>query len=133
MNVFAIEKFDENEWFLHIGLTVVYLVLWLTPKRLPSQIVLLLCVWSFTVSKFYDFTFGGGSLDYYDVNDSPRYCLMDLATYFFYAPFGYFFIALYERWEIRGLRTVFYILGWSAVAVGIEFVMDFFHVITYKL
>ncbi|MBL0387836.1 hypothetical protein JJB07_14440 [Tumebacillus sp. ITR2] len=132
MKVFAIEKWDGNEWFLVCGVVLVYLALWLIPKRLPSSTTLLLCTWAFTVSKFYDFTFGGGLFDYYDVNDSPRYCIMDLASYFFYAPFGYFFIYLYELWKIRGRWTVLYIVGWSFVGVGIEWIMDCFHVIVYK-
>ncbi|PWK14307.1 hypothetical protein [Tumebacillus permanentifrigoris] len=132
MSIFAIDKFDQNEWFVIIGAVVTYTGLLLLPKRLPTSTTLLLCIWAFTTPKFYDFTLGGGLFDYYDVNDSPRYCIMDLVSYFFFAPFGYFFIYFYEWLRARGRAVVFYILGWSLVAVGVEWLMVYFHVLTYK-
>jgi hypothetical protein len=132
MSIFAIEKFDANEWYLVIGTVIVYTVMYLLPKRLPASSTLLLCIWSFTVSMFYDFTIGGGLIDYYDVNDSPDYCLMDLVSYFFYAPFGYFVVYFYERLGITRRSCIWYLLAWALIAIANEWVMDTFRVIIYK-
>ncbi|MGZ4163057.1 MAG: hypothetical protein ACXVPK_03360 [Tumebacillaceae bacterium] len=66
------------------------------------------------------------------MNYSPRYCLMDLATYFMYAPFAYFFIYLYEKFAITLKCIALYIIVCSILSVGVEAVMVYFKVITYK-
>jgi hypothetical protein len=132
MNIFAIDRFDQNEWFIIIMLILTYLIAYLIPRRFPTSITVLLMIWAFTVSQLFDFTIGGGVFDYYDVNDSPRYCLMDLATYFLYAPFSYFFIYIYDVFQIKPRHLALYIIVCSIFAVGFETLMVVFKVITYK-
>ena len=66
------------------------------PKNCPPQITILFLVWGFTSSTVFDFTIGGGLLDFYKVNDSNKYELTDLMTYFLFATFSNFFIYFYE-------------------------------------
>ncbi|MCM3117042.1 hypothetical protein M3610_17340 [Neobacillus sp. MER 74] len=68
----------KNEIYILIMLAVAYLAFFLFPKRLPTSITILFLVWGFASSTLFDFTIGGGLLDYYKVNDSNKYELFDL-------------------------------------------------------
>ncbi|WP_237049390.1 hypothetical protein [Lentibacillus amyloliquefaciens] len=76
------ETFDKNEIYILVMLVVVFVAFFMFPKKLPRHITLLFLVWGFTTSTFYDFTIGGGLMDFYKVNDSNKYELIDLLTYF---------------------------------------------------
>ncbi|MGZ4163056.1 MAG: hypothetical protein ACXVPK_03355 [Tumebacillaceae bacterium] len=64
MRIFAIDKFDQNEWFIIVMLVIAYVIAFVLPKKLPTPITLLLFIWAFTISKLFDFTIGGGLFDY---------------------------------------------------------------------
>lgn len=84
------EHFDKNEIYIIVMLVIAYSALFLLPKKLPPNITLLFLVWGFASSTLFDFTIGGGLLDFYKVNDSNRYELSDVLSYFLFATFGYF-------------------------------------------
>lgn len=126
------ETFNDNEWFILVGIICLYGVVFLLPRRLDPKITLILFVWGFTVSKFFDFTIGGGLFDYYEVNDSAHYEIFDEMSYFVYAPFSYFFIYFFDALRIKGKFIGMYILSWSIIAVGSEWLTVIFHMITYK-
>jgi hypothetical protein len=117
-------RFDSNEWFV-IGLTVLaYAAVWLLPKRVPDSWMILALVWGFTSSTVFDFTIGGGLMDYYVVNDSDRYEITDLFTLLMFAPFGYFFIYFYERLRISRKTMLLYIAAWTVVGVGFQWIAE---------
>jgi len=111
------ERFDSNEWFVLIMLVLAYAAVWRLPKRVPTSWMLLALLWGFASSSVFDFTIGGGLLDYYKVNDTNRYELMDLFTYILFAPFGYFFIYGYELLRITRRTLILYIAGWAIVGM----------------
>lgn len=82
------EQFDKNEIYILVLLVITYAAFFLFPKRLPRHITILFLVWGFASSTLFDFTIGAGVLDFYKVNDSNRYELFDLLTYFLFATFG---------------------------------------------
>ncbi|UUZ89882.1 hypothetical protein LJK87_28065 [Paenibacillus sp. P25] len=104
----------------------------LLPKRFPVRLTVLLFFWGYTVDTIYDYTIGGHVLDFYDTFVSPRYTLMDLLTYFAFGPMPYIFIYLYEDWQIRGRKTIFFIAGWSVLSIFIEKWATSLGVFTYK-
>ncbi|OLS33688.1 hypothetical protein [Bacillus sp. MRMR6] len=116
------ETFDKNEIYILVSLVVAYGAFFFLPKRLPREITIMFLVWGFASSTLFDFTIGGGLLDFYKVNDSNKYELSDLLTYFLFAPISYFFIYFYERFKINKNRFIFYILGWALVGLGMEVV-----------
>lgn len=126
------EHFDLNEWSVLGILVVSYAaIIWL-PKRVPTSLMILGLVWGFTSSTLFDFTIGGGLMDFYRVNDSNRYELTDLFAYFMFAPFGYFFIYLYEVIKIKKKTLMLYILGWTVVGVGFQWIAEWLHMTTYQ-
>jgi hypothetical protein len=126
------EHFDSNEWFVLVMLIVSYAaVIWL-PKKVPLNLMILGLVWGFTSSTFFDFTIGGGLLDFYKVNDSNHYELTDLFTYCMFAPFGYFFIYFYEVLKIRKKTLIYYIIGWTVVGVGFQKIAEWMKMTHYQ-
>nr|WP_275984090.1 hypothetical protein [Paenibacillus hamazuiensis] len=114
-------------------LCVSYAAIWLLPKRLPRSVAIVSLVWGFASSTLFDFTIGGGMMDFYRVNDSNRYELTDLLTYFMFAPFGYFFVYFYEWLHIRKKTFLLYVAGWSAVGMGFEWLAERVHMTQYQL
>ncbi|WP_223589142.1 hypothetical protein [Neobacillus bataviensis] len=126
------ESFDKNEIYILIMMLIVYMAFFLFPKRLPRSITILFLVWGFASSTLFDFTIGGGLLDFYKVNDSNKYDLADLLTYFLFAPFSYFFVYFYERFKINKKTFIFYVLGWSLVGLVMEKVSTLMGVTRYQ-
>lgn len=126
------EQFDKNEIYILVMLVLSYAAIFLFPKILPRDITILFLVWGFASSTLFDFTIGGGLLDFYRVNDSNRYELTDLLTYFLFATFGYFFIYFYEKFRINQKRFIFYILGWTIIGLMMEKVSGWMGVTHYQ-
>lgn len=126
------EQFDKNEIYILVMLALSYAGIFLFPKILPRDITILFLVWGFASSTLFDFTIGGGLLDFYKVNDSNRYELTDLLTYFLFATFGYFFIYFYEKFRINQKRFIFYILGWTIIGLMMEKVSGWMGVTHYQ-
>jgi hypothetical protein len=64
--------------------------------------------------------------------DGPKYTIMDLFVYLLYGPYGYLLVYFYEKFEIRGLRIVFYIIFWALIGIAFEFINVKMGVFTYK-
>jgi glucan phosphoethanolaminetransferase (alkaline phosphatase superfamily) len=126
------EQFDKNEIYILVMIVITYMAFFLLPKRLPRTITILFLVWGFASSTLFDFTIGGGLLDFYKVNDSNRYELFDLLTYILFATFGYFFVYFYEWLGINKKRFIFYVLGWTLVGLGMEKVSIWLGVTQYQ-
>ncbi|WEG14707.1 hypothetical protein PU629_10310 [Pullulanibacillus sp. KACC 23026] len=114
------EQFDKNEIYILVLLIVAYGAFFLFPKKLPRDVTLLFLLWGFASSTFYDFTIGGGLLDFYKVNDSNRYELFDLLTYFSFSTFSYFYVYFYELFKIKKFKFIAYVIGWAIVGLLME-------------
>ncbi|MFD1361254.1 hypothetical protein [Lentibacillus salinarum] len=126
------ESFDKNEIYVLVMLVISYAAFFMFPKKLPRDMTLLFLVWGFTIATFLDFTIGGGVMDFYKVNDSDKYELTDLLTYFLFAPFSYFFVYFYRRFQIGRKTIIFYIIGWTLLALLMERVSLFMDVVHYN-
>ncbi|WP_202914609.1 hypothetical protein [Paenibacillus antri] len=127
------EQFDRNEWYV-IGMTVAaYAAVFLLPRKVPVSYMILGLVWGFASATLFDFTIGGGLMDFYVVNDTNRYEIMDLLVYIMFAPYGYFMVNFYEMLGIRKkLWVVLYILGWTIFGTGVQWVSEWMHMTTYQ-
>ncbi|WP_284643482.1 hypothetical protein [Paenibacillus silviterrae] len=126
------EHFDKNEWYILSMLVITYGAIWLLPKRLPRSLLIAGFVWGFASSTLFDFTIGGGLMDFYRVNDTNRYELTDLLVYFMFAPFGYFFVYFFEVMKITRKTVIPYILGWTVLGVAVEWVSEQMGMTTYQ-
>ncbi|GAA0315460.1 hypothetical protein GCM10008967_02530 [Bacillus carboniphilus] len=126
------ESFDTNEMYISFMLVLAYSAFLIFPKRLPHHITLLIMTWGFATSTLFDFTIGGGLMDFYKVNDSNQYELFDLITYFLFAPFSYFFVYFYERFNINKKTFIVYVLGWCVLGLVMEKVSSWMGVTHYQ-
>ncbi|WP_163539239.1 hypothetical protein [Gracilibacillus sp. YIM 98692] len=126
------ENFDKNEIYILSMLIIAYGAFFLFPKKLPRDVTSMFLVWGFAYSTFFDFTIGGGLLDFYKVNDSNKYELFDLLTYFPFATFSYFFIYFYERLKIDKKKFLFYVIGWTIIGLVMERISIWMEVIHYQ-
>ncbi|RYG72513.1 hypothetical protein EU245_09925 [Lentibacillus lipolyticus] len=126
------ETFDKNEIYVLAALVIAYAAFFIFPKKLPRQITLLFLVWGFVTSILFDFTIGGGLVDFYKANDSNQYELTDLLTYVLFAPFSYFFVYFYYRLQIDRKTVIFYILGWTLLGLLMEKVSSMMGVVQHQ-
>ena len=126
------KAFDLNDYVV-LGLIVIgYALIWLLPKRFSRSVTCLILLFCATVSCMLDDSIGGHIIDWYDIMDGPKFTIMDAVVYAMYPPLGYFFVYGYDRWQIRGLRTLFYISGCSLLAVLVEWCLVSAGVFHYK-
>jgi hypothetical protein len=115
-------SFDANEWFVITSLILLGVLVWITPKRFTFLEGTAYLLFGVCFGMFFDHTISVKPWDYYDVNDSSAYQLMDFLSYVMYGPFGYFFLYFYEKLRISGYTNVLYLAGWVMVAMLLEYI-----------
>ncbi|MDZ5471449.1 hypothetical protein SM124_06780 [Bacillus sp. 31A1R] len=126
------EKFDENEWLV-IGVLMSGIVIYkLLPKRFPISLSILIMIFSATYARAFDHILASPLLDFYDVMDSPKFELFGVFTYIMYAPFGYLFVYIYDKFKIEDKYIVLYIFIWSFFGIGFEWLSSKCNIFTYK-
>ncbi|MCM3163524.1 hypothetical protein KDJ21_017665 [Metabacillus litoralis] len=126
------ESFDKNEVSLLLFNLLAYLIIFLLPKKFTPRATLLSLFWGVTIGMLFDFTIGGGLLDFYRVSDSNRYEVFDLVYFLLYAPFGYLFFYFYEGLNINKKTVVIYILGWALIGVFFQWIFVKMEIITFQ-
>ncbi len=125
-------KFDINEISLLIMTFAAYLFVLVTPKKLSKEITCMSLLWGIGTGLVYDFTIGGGMLDFYRENDTNHYEMFDFFYYALYGPFGYAFMYFYEVLKIRKKTFAYYVGGWAVVGVIAQWLFTILHIITYQ-
>ncbi|MBS4174369.1 hypothetical protein [Bacillus sp. FJAT-49736] len=125
-------KFDENEWFVIIGIIVVYTIFFILPKRFPIGTTILIMMYGSTVARIFDHLLASPRVDLYNFMDTPNFDLFDLFLYFFYAPFSYFFIYFYVKFKVKGFGVLCYIMVCSLGGMMFEWLAIQCHVFTYR-
>ncbi|KAA0546073.1 hypothetical protein FZW96_17310 [Bacillus sp. BGMRC 2118] len=105
------KKFDENEWLIVASILLLFLLLNKLPKRFPNSITVLLLVFTVALSRVVDHTLAGPDINFYDIMDSGSFEFFDIFCYITYAPFGYLFIYIYDKYKLRGLRLFIYLIS----------------------
>jgi hypothetical protein len=126
------QEFDQNEWFLIIALIISFTLILFLPRRFPLSITILIMLFSITVARLSDHLLAGPNIDLYNLMDTGKYDLFDLFLYFLYAPFGYLFVYLYEKLNIKGFWILLYIIICSIAGTMIEGLCVLFDVFNYK-
>jgi hypothetical protein len=124
-------KFDQNEWFIILNCVLGYSWLIFVPKRYPPVISVLVILFTVTVAIIMDHTIATPPLDLYDLNDRNKYEVTDVITYFMYAPYALLSVYLYDKFNPKGLYFTAYVIMWSLLAVGFEWLAIIFNVFKY--
>ncbi|MCZ8519636.1 MULTISPECIES: hypothetical protein [Paenibacillus] len=126
------QSFDKNEISLLIMDAGAYLLFFLLPKKFQAHISALSLVWGYAIGILFDFTIGGGLVDFYMVNDSNHLEGADFLYYLLFAPFGYFFFYFYETFRIHTKTFIPYVLAWAAVGVAVQWLFNLLDIITFQ-
>jgi hypothetical protein len=125
------QQFDSNEWFVILSIVVSFSLLFLLPRRFPLSISILILSFSIFIARSVDEILAGPKVNFYDVIDSGKYELFDVISYAMYAPSAYFFIYFFDKFKFKGFYLFFYIVSFSLIGWGFEWVCEKFGVFTY--
>ncbi|WP_436234877.1 hypothetical protein [Paenibacillus sp. LjRoot153] len=58
---------------------------------------------------------------------------MDIFIYYFNYPlYAYLFLYFYDKWKLKGMNRILFIIGFSLLSLFFEWLADLCHVFTYK-
>ena len=127
-----IGHFDLNEIALIIFNVIAYSLMFFLPKRLSKEVTCISVLSGLTTGMLFDFTIGGGILDFYRQNDTNHYELFDLFYYSLFAPFGYFFMYYYNVLRINKITFIVYITAWSIIGITFQWIATLLNILTYQ-
>ncbi|MRX73457.1 hypothetical protein GJU40_15035 [Bacillus lacus] len=131
------EQFDHNEVWLLVMNGIAYFILYLIRNRFSHSTLILSLLWGLSIGTIFDFTLGGGLMDFYRVNDLDRYEGGDVLYYLLFAPFGYFYLYFSEVLKVRGKGVILYILSWALIGLFMQWLFTLTDILTlqrgYKL
>jgi len=125
-------SFDKNEISLLIILVVAYIAYFLLNRRVNPQVRKLGLLWGITIGILFDFTIGGGLLDFYRINDSNHYEVSDVFYYLDFGPFGFFFFYFYETLHIHKKTFIYFTVTGALVSVGAQWLFTWLDIITLQ-
>jgi presenilin-like A22 family membrane protease len=103
------------------------------PKRFSPITITVFTVFTVFISETIDSLIAVKPFDFYDVNDSPKFEVMDVAMYYLnYTAYTYIFFYFYDKWKLKGIYRILYLIGFSLLSVFFEWLAHLFHVFTYK-
>ncbi|WP_160725968.1 hypothetical protein [Bacillus sp. USDA818B3_A] len=126
------DSFDKNEISLSIIFVLVYIFYFWLSRRVNRQVRILGLLWGLSIGILFDFTIGGGLLDFYRQNDTNHYDLFDVVYYLVFAPFGFFFFYFYEIFHINKKTFIYFTLAWSIVGVAAQWLFTFLDILTLQ-
>ncbi|MBP1964060.1 hypothetical protein [Paenibacillus aceris] len=125
-------RFNANEWFVIAMIVLGLLTIRVLPKKFTPTQTWFTLLTGVVFGLIFDHTIGVPPFDFYDVGDQSNYQLFDIFSYAMYVPFGYLFIYIYKRLGLKGFYTIPYIMIWTLMSVGIEWLCLLVGVFHYK-
>lgn len=125
------KRFDANEWYVILNSLFGYAWIFFVPIRYPRSVSWLIVLLTVSSAIVMDHAIAGPPLNWYDTNDQPAYELIDVFTYFMYAPYALLCVYLYDKLDPKRLWFTAYIVGWSLFCVGFEWLAVQCHVFTF--
>ncbi len=121
-NVVYDSAFNANEWYVLAMIAGGAILYAAAPKRFTPMQTLYAMLFGVVAGLMFDHTIAVPPFDLYDVGDRSDNTWFDILSYAMYAPFGYFFLYLLERWRIRGAYIMLYIVVWVGISLIVEYV-----------
>jgi hypothetical protein len=115
-------RFNANEWFIILGLCVGVALMLTFPKRFSGQVTVVFFVCGVYSGFFFDHSLSVQPVSFYDVNDVSEFQVMDFISYWMFGAVSYFFFYIYDRVQPKPSYIPLYILGWTVMSLGAEWV-----------
>lgn len=124
--------FDWNEWFFILSSFIVFLLFLPIRKYFPLVIIIIIWIYNIALVSTIDYFLLATPFKLYIFGDNPTYELSGALFHLFMYPCASFlFLFGYDRWELYGKKTIWYILSWTGLAVFFEWVCVKNHALTY--
>ncbi|HZH57993.1 MAG TPA: hypothetical protein VEY70_00060 [Metabacillus sp.] len=127
-----IDNFSLNEISLIIFNVIGYSFMYFLPKKLTREVTCLSVLAGLSTGMLFDFTIGGGILDFYRQNDTNQYELFDVFYYLLFGPFGYFFMYFYNVLRVNKVTFIYYITAWSIIGITVQWLFTQLNILTYQ-
>lgn len=115
------KAFDVNEWLIVAACLGAWGVVLLLPRRFPFLLTFMISLFTLTIANELDHILAAPPFDCFNLNDHEKYELFDFILYVvLYPPIGYIFVYLYDKWNLKGIYILLYMLAWSLAGIGIE-------------
>ncbi|MCF8566424.1 hypothetical protein LLE49_17010 [Alicyclobacillus tolerans] len=112
--------FNANEWSVIIGLCIGLLLVFALPKRFPTKASFVFFMCGVYSGFFFDNSLTIQPFDFYDVNDTGSYEVVDYLLYLAYGPVSYLFFYVWGYMGFRYQMVPLYALFWAFLALGLE-------------
>lgn len=124
--------FDWNEWFMIVTSLVGAIVIFSLRKHFQSVVFILIWIYSIALVETIDYALAATPFFVYFCGDNLTYePAVALIHLFLYPSFSFIFLFFYDKWKIRGKKTIPYLLLWNVFSVFFEWINVKNGVITY--
>ncbi|WP_163101105.1 hypothetical protein [Peribacillus alkalitolerans] len=124
--------FDWNEWFFIITSSIIILMFLLIRSYFPLVIVSIIWIFNITYVSTIDYFLLATPFKLYYFGDNPTYELSGALFHLFMYPCAsILFLFAYDKWELYGKKTVWYILSWTGFSLLFEWISIKNHALTY--
>jgi hypothetical protein len=124
--------FDWNEWFFIIAVFIALLLFLLIRNYFPPVIVFFIFIFNFWYVSTIDYFLIATPFKLYFFGDNPTYELSGgLFHFFMYPCASILFLYVYDKWELYGRKTIWYILFWTGFSLFFEWITVQNRALTY--
>ncbi|WML48699.1 hypothetical protein RCG23_00675 [Neobacillus sp. PS3-34] len=124
--------FDWNEWFFIIASSVIFFLFLFIRKYFNPVIVIIIWIFNITYVSTIDYFLVGTPFKLYIFGDNASYELSGALFHLFMYPCAsLLFLYGYDKFELYGKKTIWYILFWNAFSLFFEWVCVKNHALTY--
>jgi hypothetical protein len=125
--------FDWNEWFFIITTAMILLLFYPIRKYFSPVMITIIWVWNIGFVSTIDYFLLATPFKLYIFGDNATYELSGALFHLFMYPCAsIIFLYLYDKFEIYGKKTVWYILFWTGFSLFFEWLTVINHALTYK-
>lgn len=127
-------RFDANEWYTIVFITLTFFISIMLPKRFPNVFTLNILLFIACLAKFTDFLLAAGiPFDFYDYSDTPKLDWFDeFLQLILYPIVGYLYMYLYDIWLKKGYSKLLFVALCTIPSTVFEWTALKAHVFTYK-
>ena len=124
--------FDWNEWFILISAFLFFSLFLLVRKHFPPVIVIMMWVFTNVFVASIDYFLLSTPFKLYYFGDNPTYEPVSSLLHLIIYPSGsILFLFGYDKWQLYGIKTVWYVLFWTAFSVFFEWLCVINKALTY--
>lgn len=124
--------FDWNEWYFIITTAIFLSLFLLIRKYFPPAMIVIIWVYNLALVSSIDYFLLASPFRFYYFSDNKTYELSGaLYHWFVYPCAALLFLYVYDKFELYGKKTVWYILFWTGFSLFFEWLSVINHALNY--